>query len=624
MVKAPQNSASRARGSRTANSKSTSAKSATGKAGAAKTAPSKANVTKSTTAKPASASKTSGTASKSTPVKAAAAKTQLTQKPQTIDLPPKEVSAGKVASGEPKPTEPNQTGSLPAGDAVKVLEEARSRATRSSDNGSSSAKSPPPKKGFGILAIILAGATGGALTILAGLAVMGSGVLRTDIGPMQHQLEELQSQLQGVSSQMQGVSGQVQTLQSADPIQLPPDLSQPLDELASTVTRLDTRLNEVDATSVQRSEQSEGKLTEIDLDLVELSGDIKAQISAMEVIFDEKLADVSQRHEALAARHNALEASVTSGQAGDGPALAAIEAKLQELATAQAQLSTQVSSSTSTPNSASSSNNATQFDGLLTAFKQAVIKAERVNDALIEQGKKLAVLSVRTDTLETSLLEQQQTTPANSAPAIGPTFDRGVGINYLHDSLIIALQRGVPFTALLQNIETQLPEAYPYAQLAASAQNGILPLESLADEIGKLHRDISAKLLAAQSELNTPLAENETSGSLWDRMLDNMGSLVTVRELDQTAQQQLSPLLQPLRTAEELVRQGRVSDAIIQLEDMSRQEALTGLSGSDDGLKLGGALVQWTDTLTQHSEANTLLAALSKARDATWAQGAKP
>ncbi|MBL4646597.1 MAG: hypothetical protein JKY99_09110 [Rhizobiales bacterium] len=608
MAKTPQNSAPRARGTRAATAKSGAAKTSTAKAARAKT---------TSSAKPTRAA-TKAAAGKTTAARAS--HTKLTPKPQTIDLGPKDVRSGKAENA------------LPAGDALKVVEEARTRSTRNSDTPSS----PPPKKGFGILAIILAGATGAALTVLAGLAVLGSELFRTDTTALENQLAKLEGQVQSVSGQLNDVLGQVDTLESADPINLPPDLSEPLSDITGTLAQLQAKLAENVATNTNRSETTNENFDALNQDVSELTQSLNAQLGELDAIFDKRTAIVDERMSAatsrsddLANRQVAMEASITSGQAGDGPALAVLEAKLGNLANTQsrlqAQLQAQLQARLEERLDATSSANGQPMDiaplaDAFAALKQSVLKLDELTSALAKQGTDLAKLTEKTDALESDLQQQANNVPAATAQS---TAINGAVYAYLHDSLSSALDSGVPFAALLQQAQVLFPEALSYAELESSAESGIMPLSDLADELAAASTDIAIIFAKSQPSAKADLPPK----SFLDSVKDSLGNLVTVRELEAPDPSSMRPILQLFSEAEAFVRAGDTANASRIMLAISKLDGVADLKTGESGRPVPESLQIWMSQLSDHASLQALLAKIEKTQQHIWAnglEGAKP
>lgn len=551
-------------------------------------------------------STSTGAKTSSSSSKPAGSATQLTPKPTTIDL---EASAVKTTAAKSAPNMP--TKSQPTKDAaaskptpdVKQAAAATAAAANATATSQASSKKPdakpatdpaansakaspatgaskptqaskaqPPRPemtspraqsqrggGTSILAMVLAGGVGGIITLLGAYALLGSGLLKiaddSNVDATQAQMSELSGTVSGLSDQSSALSESIANLDTRIEAlaQQPADTSG-TDALQADIDALRMQINEtlaagqgsLETASATQSEIQDA-LNALETQLASLSG---AMTSQNEIVAGElsRLAD----------QQNALENSVAEGDAGEGPALAALEGRLTALSdeintqaekiNAQADLigaqADQIGvQSAAVPVPVREELNA--IGEMVTNLQDQLAIMETLQ--LTAQQQQLDLQSL-TDTVEgvagtvkrvagkTDRLEETVAAPPEEQP--DAAMD-GARLAYVQSALNTAIANGMPFAGLVTQARTlmadngstvELPEEFLQA-----AQSGLTPLPALASQISDARDAYDASLSSATAAEETAADDdNVTAKGLFDGIMKGAQGLVTIRDTNKT------------------------------------------------------------------------------------------
>lgn len=605
--------------------------------------------------KPGSSTTSSGTSGRSSAKRAAAADigkpdAKLTAKPTTIDLKanePKKPVAAKAASSTGSNT--RKTGSTSAtasatkaepGKSAGVLDTkpsttAAPTATNkkpepitvkpktpgatpapTATNAASASKDTPSKTekrgGTGFLALLLAGIFGGIITLLGAFALLGSGAISGLLADKpDDQVGESDLLVGKLSQDVSGLAARLQELQSAlDEVSATvneerPDLSGPLSTIKEEISAVQAQLNDQLAEGDSDSGADDAVLTEL-----------KSQMAASAADSARKLEELNRQLSQLTNQQAALESSVSAGDAGEAPALAALEQRLTALS------DTQQAQGALVPPAVREELSVLEEGLQKLAIQMAVMEnlqliTEAQQTEIGELSSVVETVAQKTDRLQASVEEEP---PAESGLMVGSKLD------YLQGALTQATSSGVPFAGLLSEAKTflaqhnsavELPES-----LMQSATTGVLPLGVIASQIEMSRSEYDASSSPANTDADASAAQDDSvsADGVLEGLMKGAQSLVTIRSVEPpAAPAPTDPVSALLAEAESAARNGDLS---------TLSEKLDALAASDTTPPfVKESLATWQAQVAHHQALAKLSEQIKAVQQTIWAQaseGARP
>lgn len=577
---------------------------------------------------PKSSTSTQASAKRATPTSAANPDAKLTSKPTTIDLKANEVkmpatspAAGSgtanKASTAPSSKKPEPLkNSAPTAAATPIKKEpiSVSNTAKSSTSSSSAAsntkaatpKVAPPKDqsrgGTKFLALLLAGIVGGIVTLLGAFALLGSGAVSGLLAGEKDDLtDETQVQVGQLSSDVSGLVGRINKLQSsldetvASQNQEIPDLSAPLAAIREKISAVQSQLDEF----ISAENTGEDTLAAV-----------QTQMSTNASENSEKLTTLSNQLSDLTARQVTLETSVSAGDAGEAPALAALEQRLAALSDSQ-QAQGALVSPVVRKELSSLEEELQKLQIQMSVMENLQLITEAQQTEIIELSTAVTTVAQKTDRLEASAAEEP---PAESALMLGSKLD------YLQNALSDATTQGVPFVGLLAEAKTLLATIDSTVELPESlmqtATTGVLPLSVLATQIDAARAEYDVALSGRGNE-NASETTGDDSGVSADGVLEGLmqgaQSLVTIRSVE--------PPSEPKPT-------DPISALLVDAASAARSANLMGLSEKLDALAalnpktdvFKDSLTSWQEQTKHHQGLTALSGQIGTMQQMIWAQ----
>ncbi|WP_306259438.1 hypothetical protein [Pararhizobium sp. IMCC21322] len=488
--------------------------------------------------------------------------------------------------------------------------------------------------------MVLAGGVGGIITLLGAYAVLGSGLLATTddsrVDAAQTQMSELSGTVSGLSDQSSALSESITNLNT----RIEALAEQPVDTsgteaLQADLDALRTQINEALAagqgsleTANAAQSEVQAALEALDAQLATLSGEM---ISQNEIVASElsRLAD----------QQNALENSVAEGEAGEGPALAALEGRLTALSD---EISTQADKinaqgemigaqadqigvqSTDIPVPVREELNA--MGDMVTNLQDQLAIMETMQ--LTAQQQQLDLQSL-TDTVEgvagtvkrvagkTDRLEETVAAPPEEQP--DAAMD-GARLAYVQGALNTAIAEGMPFAGLVTQARTLLADRGSTVELPEeflqAAAAGLTPLPVLASQISDARAAYDATLASATtSEETAANDDNVTAKGLFDGIMKGAQGLVTIRNTNNTEAAPPDVLSAQLGSAADAASAGDLSQLSAFLDEIAANAA------ASDTLQQSVSL--WQVQTQHHQSAAGLQDQLDAVQQSIWAETSK-
>lgn len=571
---------------------------------------------------PKSDTSTQASAKRATPTSAAKPDSKLTSKPTTIDLKANEVkkqatspaagsgtsSANKTSTAtSSKRPEPTEKKPVSAADTPKS---SASSSSASSNTKTAAPKVSPPKDqnrgGTKFLALLLAGIVGGIVALLGAFALLGSGAISGLLASENDdQPDETQVQVGQLSNDVSGLVRRIDKLESsldetvASQNQEIPDLSEPLAVIKEEISAVQSQMNELISADNTAENTSEDTLAAM-----------KTKIAADASENSEKLTTLSNQLSDLTVRQATLENSVTAGNAGEAPALAALEQRLAALSDSQqaqgALVSPVVREELST---LEEELRKLQIQMAVMENLQLITEAQQTE--IIELSTAVTTVAQKTDRLEASAAEE---------PPVESTLMLGSKLAYLQNALSDATTKGVPFVGLLAEAKillattdstVELPES-----LMQSATTGVLPLSVLATQIDAARAEHDASQSTSKDE-NASEATGDDGGVSADGVLEGImkgaQSLVTIRIVEPPSE------LEPADPISALLMDAVSAAHSADLIDLSEKlDAVAALNPTTNMLKDG--LTRWQGQTKHHQALAALSGQISAMQQTIWAQ----
>nr|WP_306264157.1 hypothetical protein [Pararhizobium sp. IMCC3301] len=478
--------------------------------------------------------------------------------------------------------------------------------------------------------MVLAGGIGGILTLLGAYALIGSGILansgllpENDTTTTDTQISELSNSVSGLSEQSAALSDRIEALAS-QPATVDtsnaPDTSNAADTSAALAAEIEALQEQVN----QELASNQNALDGVGTTLADMQASIDELQQRMSTISDETAAQnqaVTQGLTNLTERQNALETSVSNGNAGEAPALATLETRLSALSDqiqAQAQTETETQTQSSTVPDAIRQ----QLDALTEAVTKLQLQMSITENLEILSQQQQSDLASLTSSLESVAGKTDRLEASAAAPQVEESDDvtDGTRLAYMQDALSAAVTNGLPFAGLLSQArdvlaengsEVELPEDF-----AEAAQSGLSPLPQIASEISQARTTYEATLAPQGSAAEAEPAANEvTAKGLLEGMMKGAQSLVTVRTI---AEQQTTPadlLSGQLSQAEQAARAGNPGQLSAILDTISANPAASE--------ELQQAVAGWQAQARHQQSAAGLLQQLDAVEKSIWARSGK-
>lgn len=474
--------------------------------------------------------------------------------------------------------------------------------------------------------MVLAGGVGGIITLLGAYAVLGSGLLATlaDTGPdeTQAQLSELSTTVGGLSDQTTSLSESLAGLETrmTDFADQPVDTSG-TEALQSDIDTLRVQIAEALATSQTNLETNSAAQSEFQETLSTLESELAALSDAMTLGNETFARELSE----LAMQQSALENSVAEGEAGEVPALAALETRLTSLSdqmTTQAnQINTQISSlSAEIPTPVreelntigdmvtSLQNQLSIMETLQLTSQQQQLDLQSLTNTVEGVAGSVKRVAGKTDRLEATV----STTPEEQPDA---AMD-GARLAYVQDALKNAVLQGMPFAGLVTQARTLMADSGSTVELPEdflqAARSGLTPLSDLSRQISDARSDhIAALSQATPAEQAAPTANGVTAKGLLDGIMKGAQGLVTVRNVDATGTAPPDSLPGQLRSAEAAASADDLSQLSASLDEIA------GNAATSDALQQSVSF--WQLQTRHHQTAAGLQDQLNALQQSIWA-----
>ncbi|MEP0521639.1 MAG: hypothetical protein ABJO09_19630 [Hyphomicrobiales bacterium] len=566
--------------------------------------------------------------------------TKLTAKPTTIDLKanePKKPAASKAAGSSTSTTlktsqtpttsssassagakkteaveQPNASGvstdaeAKPA-KASKKPEPSVSKTQASVPNPSTSPTSASiTQKGgsTGFLALLLAGIFGGVVTLLGAFALLGSGAMsglladkpEEQVNTTEIQVSKLSEDVSGLSSRMKELQSSIAEM-SAALNEEQPDLSVPLSKAQNDISAVREELAELAAAAYANSGGDDAALAEI-----------KSQVATDAAESARKLEELSNQMAELVNQQAALEGSVSAGNAGEAPALAALEQRLTGLADAQQAQGALVSPAVREELSALEEE-LQKLTIQMKVMENLQLLAEEQQAELTELTSAVQTVAQKTDRLEASSEEE---------PAAESNLLVGSKLDYLQGALESAAATGVPLVGLLteakgflakHNSEMDLPE-----NLLESATTGIMPIRVIAAQIETAGAEYEAsKATPSDTDATDAQDDSLSTDGVMDGLLKGAKSLITIRSTESPAvPASADPIVVLLTEAEKMA----INNDLNALSD--RLSALAALEAAPASLKDNATA--WQNQVAHHQALAGLTDQIKAVQQTIWAQ----
>ncbi|MFK8033504.1 MAG: hypothetical protein AB8B94_05090 [Hyphomicrobiales bacterium] len=579
---------------------------------------------------PKSRTSTQASAKRAAPTSAAIPDAKLTPKPTTIDLKANEVkksasssaagagtSSGNKASSttDPKKSEPVKKSTTTAAPTPTEKRSASSASTAKSSASSSSTasntKAVAPKDqsrgGTKFLALLLAGVVGGIVALLGAFALLGSGAISGLLaGEKDDQPDETQVQVGELSNDVSGLTDRINKLQdsldetiASQNLEIP-DLSGPLAVIEEEISAVQSQMNELISADNMADNTDDETLSAM-----------QTKIEANASESSEKLTALSDQLSDLTARQATLENSVTAGDAGEAPALAALEQRLAALSDSQQAQGALVSPAVREELSTLEEElQKLQIQMAVMENLQLITEAQQTE--IIELSTAVTTVAQKTDRLEASAAEE---------PASESALMLGSKLAYLQSALSDATTKGVPFvgllaeaTALLATTDSsvELPES-----LMQSATTGVLPLSVLATQIDAARAEFHVALSGPEEQNANEATGDDDSGVSADGVLKGIikgaQSLVTIRSVEPPFEPEpADPISALLADAASAARSANLMGLSEKLD------ALAALNPTTAVFK--DSLFSWQEQTKHHQNLNALSSQIGKMQQMIWAQ----
>lgn len=610
------------------------------KSGASSSPENKTGTSASGDAKPATSSQAS--AKRATPTRTTNTDGKLTPKPKTIDL--KANDAKKPASSPAKATSsasasssastskagaPTGTASTSAAASAAKTDPATKPTTTTASAKKPEAKPSPasastttaatPKDsteanqkrgGTSFLALLLAGIIGGIITLLGAFALLGSGTVsglfadkaddKTD--ETQVQMEQLSGDVSTLTGRIDGLQNaldETTTLLNADA----PDMSAPLAAIKEDISAVQTKLNNHLAAGMDVESNNNA-------DNADALSEFQTQLAANATDSSEKLTELNGQLSELTARQAALENSVSAGEAGEAPALAALEQRLAAISDSQQAQGALVSPAVR-KELATLDEELQKLQIKMAVLENMQLIAEEQQTELSELSTTVQTVAQKTDRLEASVEEEP---PAESGLMVGSK------LAYLQTALTNASNNGVPFVGLLQEAKALLAVNDSAAELPSSlmqaATTGVLPLNIMASQIETARAEYEAAQSTSEDTNTDATNEQDESVSaegVLEGIMRGAQSLVKIRSVE--------PPAEPAPTDPVSALLSEASDAArgAYLTVLSNKlDSLAGSQATPNGLK--ARLSSWQEQVSHHLALADLSDQISAIQQTIWAQ----
>lgn len=512
-------------------------------------------------------------------------------------------SAAAASSSSSSPASSSSASSSPASSASGPKTTAKPKMSgpgpKTGAQAASTARPRSQRGGTSILAMVLAGGVGGILTLLGAYALLGSGILADDDTTTETRISELSTSISGLSEQSAALSDRVEALASrpaADP-EAPA-------ALATQIEALQTRLGEELASNQSALDEAGTALADVQASLDELQQKL-ATISGETAAQNQAVTDVLND---LRERQNSLEASIANGNAGEAPALAALETRLSALSDRIQDQSSTVPEAMRQELSALAEA-ITRLQVQMSVLENLQILSQQQQSDLDNLTSTVERVAGKTDRLEASIAAPPEEESDNVSD--------GARLAYIQDALTTAVADGLPFAGLLSQARDVLAEndsdiALP-GDFAEAARSGLTPLPQIASEISQARETYEAALApespAADAE---PAADEVTAKGLFEGMIKGAQSLVTVRTV---AEQEAAPadlLSGGLKEAELAAGAGDPGKLSATLDNIAANPAASE--------ELKQAVSDWQAQARHHQTAEGLQQQLEAVEKSIWAR----
>lgn len=520
----------------------------------------------------------------------------------------------------PKETKPTLEKAKPASSAAQSSSAAptssSSAGSKSTLAASSGAHTKQKNGGTGFLALILAGIFGGALSLLGAFALLGSGALSGLLADdASERPDETQEQIVQLSSDLGGFSSRLQDMQSAiDDVQTKlgeqqPNLTGPMAKIEQEVSNVQQKLDEHIVAIEQNADlQTSAANSELISDMQE---EIRSSLSEN----SEKLTGMNNLISTIQERQLDLENSVAAGNAGEAPALAALEQRLSELSALRDNEKTQNTNAASAIREELGllDEEMQKLQIKMSVMENLQLISETQQSTLSELSSTMQTVAQKTDKLEASVSEDP---PAESGLMVGSK------LSYVQNALDAALKNGSPMTGLLveakELLATQDNAAELPDNLMAAAANGIVPLSSIATQIEEARDAYEASKAQAIDVTKTEGASPEDEGGLSaDGLLKGLmkgaQSLVQIRDVEAPPQSTPSDPVSALLA--DAVAAAKSSD-LVSLD--TKLDALQTTDTSPETLKASAQ--RWSEQVSHHLSLAGLSEQLDAVQQTIWAQ----
>lgn len=494
--------------------------------------------------------------------------------------------------------------------------------------------------GTSILAMVLAGGVGGIVTLLGAYALLGSGLLTTadnnSVDETQVQLSELSGSVTGLNDRSTALSESVANLDT----RITALADQPADASGTEalLADLDALRAQIDAAMTADQGNIE-TASAAQAELREAMTSVEAQLTTLTDTTTAQNETLSGELSRLTEQQNALENSVAEGEAGEGPALAALETRLTALSdmintqagkiNAQADLigaqadQINVQSADITTQVREELNT---MGDMVTGLQDQLAIMEALQLASQQQQLDLQSLTNTVEGVAGTVKRVAGKTDRLEATVASPPEDKpdaamdGARLAYVHGALNTAVAQGMPFAGLVTQAralmadsgsDVELPEEFVLA-----AQSGLTPLSVLASQISEARAAYEATLSqAASPEETAPDGENVTAKGLFDGIMKGAQGLVTVRDVEETDAAPPDSLSAELGSAATAASAGDLTQLNASLVEIAANAA------TSDALQQSVSL--WQAQTHHHQTAAGLQDQLDAVQQSIWAEASK-